>query len=74
MTDVSILPASISQTEADLFGPLEGTGPRLGADSGTPMTGNRTLLDAGPLQWGIWECTPGGWSIVDRPNVTVEGL
>ena len=28
MPDVSILPASINQAEADLFGPLEDTGPR----------------------------------------------
>ena len=71
MTDVSILPASINQAEADLFGPLEDTGPRIGADSGSPMTGTRTLLDAGPLQCGIWECSPGGWSITNRPNTEV---
>jgi len=29
------------------------------------------LLDAGPLQAGIWECTPGGWSITHRPNTEV---
>jgi uncharacterized cupin superfamily protein len=71
MTDVSILPASINQAMADLFGPLQDTGPRLGADSGAPMTGTRTLLDAGALQCGIWECTPGGWSITDRSNTEV---
>lgn len=71
MTDVSILPVSINQTEADLFGPLEDTGPRAGADSGTPMTRTRTLLDAGALQCGIWECTPGGWSIDRRANTEI---
>lgn len=71
MTDVSILPASINQAEADLFGPLEDTGPRVGADVGSPMTGHRSLLDAGSLQVGIWECTPGGWSVTDRPNTEV---
>ena len=71
MPDVSILPASINQAEADLFGSLEDTGPRVGADSGTPRTANRTLLDAGPLQCGVWECTPGGWAITNRPNTEV---
>jgi uncharacterized cupin superfamily protein len=71
MTEVSILPSSINQAEADLLGPLEDTGPRVGADSGTPTTGTRTLLDAGALQCGIWECTPGGWSIANRPNTEV---
>jgi uncharacterized cupin superfamily protein len=71
MTDAPILPASINATAADLMGPLEDTGPRAGADAGLPMTGTRVLLDAGPLQAGIWECTPGGWAITDRPNTEV---
>ncbi len=71
MTEISILPASLAITEADLFGPLEDTGLRAGADSGTPTTWTRVLLDAGPLNVGIWECTPGGWSITNRPNTEI---
>jgi uncharacterized cupin superfamily protein len=71
MPDVSILPPSLAASEADLLGPLEDTGPRVGADVGEPMTGTRVLLDAGPLQAGIWDCTPGGWAITDRPNTEI---
>ena len=71
MTEISILPPSIAASEADLFGPLEDTGPRVGADAGAPMTRTRVLLDAGPLQAGIWECTPGGWSITNRPTTEI---
>jgi uncharacterized protein len=53
-----------------LEGPLEDWGPRAGADSGEPMTSGRVLqagADGLPLV-GIWECTPGGWSIENRPD------
>ena len=68
MTDARALPASVAATDADLFGPLEPTGPRAGADAGRPMTATRVLHDDGPVQVGVWECTPGGWSIEDRTN------
>lgn len=71
MTDLSSLPASIALSDEDLDGPLEPTGPRVGADRGTPMTATRVIRDAGPVQVGIWECTPGGWSIENRPNTEV---
>ena len=71
MTEISILPPSLAVSEADLFGPLDDTGPRAGADSGTPMTWLRVLHDAGPLNVGIWECTPGGWSITNRPTTEI---
>jgi uncharacterized cupin superfamily protein len=74
MTDTINLPASIAVSDADLFGPLEPTGPRVGADRGEPMTATRVLHDAGPVQVGIWECTPGGWSIADRPNTEIVHL
>lgn len=71
MTDTIPLPASIAAAEADLFGPLEPTGPRVGADVGTPVTATRVLHHDGPVQVGIWECTPGGWSIERRTNTEV---
>jgi uncharacterized protein len=71
MTGITIPPASVSASEADLFGALEPTGPRLGADSGEPTTWTRVLTDVGPVQVGIWECTPGGWPIENRPNTEI---
>jgi uncharacterized cupin superfamily protein len=71
MTDTRVLPAGIEAGDDVLFGPLEPTGPRAGADAGSPMTATRVLHDAGPLQVGIWECTPGGWSIDNRPNTEI---
>lgn len=71
MTDTIALPASIAVDDADLFGPLADTGPRAGADSGTPMTALRVLHDDGPVNVGIWECTPGGWSIEHRTNTEI---
>lgn len=49
---------------------LTPTGPRAGADSGDPQTANTTIYasDDGCITVGVWECTPGGWSITDRPD------
>lgn len=69
--DVQIPIASLSLSRADIEGPLEDTGPRVGADRGAPMTAIRVILDAPPIQVGVWECTPGGWAIVDRPNTEI---
>jgi len=66
--DAPALPASIAANEADLLGPLEPSGPRAGADRGTPMTALRVLHRDGRIEVGIWECTPGGWSIERRGN------
>ena len=56
-----------------LDGPLTPTGRRVGADVGQPMTAIRILYESpdGGLSVGIWECTPGGWAIVDRPDTEV---
>jgi uncharacterized cupin superfamily protein len=71
MTDAPVLPAGIEAGDDVLFGALEPTGPRAGADAGSPMTATRVLHDAGPLQVGIWECTPGGWAIERRANTEI---
>jgi uncharacterized cupin superfamily protein len=49
-------------------GDLKAAGRRAGADSGDPQL--RTLAaDSGPeAQVGVWECEPGGWPVVDRPD------
>jgi uncharacterized cupin superfamily protein len=60
---------------------LEPWGPRVGADVGDPQTFGVELFatdgssGAGPaVQAGIWECTPGGWPIVDRPDTETMHL
>jgi uncharacterized protein len=71
MTDTPALVASLGLTDAELFGDLPATGPRAGADRGEPETWTRVLFDRGPVSCGVWECTPGGWAIENRPNTEV---
>src|SRR5262245_37058796 len=63
---------------ADLVtGPLDDWGLRAGADSGEPRTSGRIVYgaDGGPVEVGVWACTPGGWAITDRPDTeTVQIL
>ena len=63
---MSIPLASVPSDE--LAADLEDWGPRVGADSGNPMMSGRIIHDADGFQVGIWECTPGGWAINDRPD------
>jgi uncharacterized cupin superfamily protein len=51
-----------------LDGALEPTGPRVGADIGDPQTSGITFFSGHGVDVGVWECTPGGWTIVDRAD------
>lgn len=51
-----------------LDGELEPLGLREGADSGEPETSGITFFSGHGVDVGVWECTPGGWAIVNRPN------
>lgn len=51
-----------------LDGELEPLGPRAGFDSGDPQTSGITFFSGHGVEVGVWECTPGGWAIVDRPR------
>jgi uncharacterized cupin superfamily protein len=51
-----------------LDGELEPLGPRAGADDGDPQTSGITFFSGHGVEVGVWECTPGGWAIVDRPT------
>lgn len=51
-----------------LDGELEPWGPRRGADSGDPQMSGVVFFEGHGVEVGIWECTPGGWPIVDRPD------
>lgn len=65
MTDVQALALTVSR-EAELLGPLEDNGPRVGANSGDPHTRSRQIYSDGTIRCGVWECTPGGWNIENR--------
>lgn len=47
---------------------LPAAGQRAGADSGDPQLGMRMLAPEARGSTGIWECTPGGWPVVNRPD------
>ena len=73
MTTNELSPADALRTMviayADVLdGGLEDTGPRAGADSGDPQTSGITFFSGHGVDVGVWECTPGGWAINDRPN------
>jgi uncharacterized cupin superfamily protein len=69
MTETAI-PTAVAAPTDTLFGELEPTGPRAGADRGQPETWTRVIFQSpdGRMQVGVWQCTPGGWAIVDRPD------
>ena len=50
---------------------LEPSGRRAGADSGDPQTSVREISDDGSIKVGVWECTPGGWPVVNRADTEV---
>lgn len=48
--------------------PLERAGQRTGADSGDPQIAFQTLVPEAKGNLGVWECQPGGWLVVERPD------
>lgn len=50
---------------------LTASGVRSGADSGDPQVSLLTLAAEAGGNIGIWECEPGGWPVVDRPDTEV---
>lgn len=51
-----------------LDGALEPWGVRGGADTGDPQTSGITFFEGHGVTVGVWECTPGGWTILDRTD------
>ena len=47
---------------------LAPAGRRAGADSGDPRLGLKTFASEATGNLGIWECRPGGWPVVHRPD------
>lgn len=48
--------------------PLAPAGQRAGADKGDPQVAIKTLAPDAVGNLGIWECQPGGWPVVNRPD------
>lgn len=48
--------------------PLESKGQRAGADRGDPQIAIQTLAPLATGNLGIWECQPGGWPVINRPD------
>lgn len=73
MTMTADILHAIGASEMALAGDLEPTGPRVGADRGDPQTAIRMLHSSadGRVQVGVWECTPGGWAIVERADTEI---
>ena len=53
---------------------LHPVGQRAGADQGDPQVSVAELSNSGGISVGIWECTPGGWPVVDRPDTEVATI
>lgn len=53
---------------------LEPAGQRDGADQGDPQVCAAEISDSNGIAVGVWECTPGGWPVVDRANTEVASI
>ena len=60
------------------FGSLEPTDyiPPETVQSGAPNERGRSLYadQTGQLDAGVWECEPGGWPVVDRPDMEIATI
>lgn len=48
--------------------PLPPAGQRAGADKGDPQIAFHSLAPEAEGNLGVWECQPGGWPVLDRPD------
>ena len=62
------MPALIHLPDSTVRGTLTAAGQRPGADSGDPQLSTLPVESGTEAQVGIWECAPGGWPIINRPN------
>ena len=53
---------------------LTPAGQRAGADSVDPQVSAKEVANHGDIAVGVWECTPGGWPVVDRPDTEVATI
>jgi len=62
------MPSLIHLPRHQVLGPLSSAGQRPGADSGDPQLHTLPVDTGTTAKIGIWECAPGGWPVVDRPD------
>jgi uncharacterized protein len=62
------MPVLTHLSDATVRGELTPDGVRPGADSGDPRLRTLPVPSGTDAAVGIWECEPGGWPVVDRPN------
>lgn len=48
--------------------PLNPAGQRAGADQGDPQIAIQALAPDAVGNLGVWECQPGGWPVINRPD------
>ena len=53
---------------------LKLVGQRDGADQGDPQVSAQSIFNDGSVHVGVWECTPGGWPIVDCNDTEVASI
>ena len=58
----------IAEAESLHADDLQARGVRPGFDAGNPQVSGKHFFKAHGTTVGVWECTPGGWEIVDRPD------
>lgn len=58
----------VAHAEALHADDLAARGVRPGFDTGNPQVSGKHFFKSDGTTVGVWECTPGGWEIVDRPD------
>lgn len=53
---------------------LTPAGQRAGADSGDPQISVKQISNTDGISVGIWECTAGGWPVVNRADTEVATI
>jgi uncharacterized protein len=62
------VPELIHLQASQVQGELKPEGQRPGADGGDPQVSTLAVASTTGAQIGIWECTPGTWQVVDKPD------
>lgn len=65
------MPSLTLTRAAAITGILAAAGQRPGADTGDLQLGVLAVAADAPGNIGVWECQPGGWPVVDRPDTEV---
>ena len=61
-------PQLVANPAAELTADLDDWGPRPEPTAATPLMSGRIFYEGDGVQVGVWECTPGGWPIENRPD------